>query len=601
MEDKEYNDIESLAAYLHSGKFDKEGEEGSASGENASPRRDTVEDVLFSIESKKRSRSSAPAVRERSADGEIPEKQEKKELPKRNEKPASEIKDEPKRQEKRETKPAKPAGKGKQRQKSPVSSLSEAIGEAPDYSDMPAGKAVMPEEEPEDYDDVQEYGEDEHFDDTATRTMTAVGRERTAKEEEEEEDSPQSRAERRRIREMRARYERQRQRSRTFAYILLGIFLSVIIVGAAAFASTYIVTWSLDLTGIAATEFKLDIEIPQNADLDTVTAILAENNIIKSPKFFKEFAKFTGKDSDFLPGTYTISSTMSYSTLLHEIRTKKTEQKTITLRIVEGMTAKDIGELLEENNVCFAEDFEQFYKKVQNNYDFERRVKESSLKFNQLEGYLFPDTYDFYVINAMEEGAKATDDMTQEEAEQKMHEDSLENAEEAARKMYSNFNDKMTREMYKKMGEMNMTLDEIIALASMVQKEAASVEDMELVASVFLNRIRNSEEFPYLQSDVTVLYVENDIKPYITGTDAAKSRIYDAYNTYVRKGIPAGAICNPGLDAIKAVIYAPYTDYYYFCANEETGEVYYAKTHDEHEQNLILAQISTTEGGTTIE
>ncbi|MGN0657686.1 MAG: endolytic transglycosylase MltG [Ruminiclostridium sp.] len=595
MEDKEYNDIESLAAYLHSGKFDNDGEESSESGEKASGRRDTVEDVLFSIESKKRRSSSAPAVRERSADG------EKTELPKKTEKPASEIKDEPKRQEKREAKPAKPAGKAGQRQEAPVSSLSEAIGEAPDYSDMPAGRAVMPEEEPEDYDDVQEYGEDEHFDDTATRTMTAVGRERTATQEEEEEDSPQSRAERRRIREMRARYERQRQRSRTFAYILLGIFLSVVIVGAAAFASTYIVTWSLDLTGIAATEFKLDIEIPQNADLDTVTAILSENNIIKSPKFFKAFAKFTGKDSDFLPGTYTISSTMSYSTLLHEIRTKKTEQKTITLRIVEGMTAKEIGELLEENNVCFAEDFEQFYKNVQNNYDFERRVKESSLKFNQLEGYLFPDTYDFYVINAMEEGAKATDDMTLAEAEQKMHEDSLENAEEAAKKMYSNFNDKMTREMYKKMGEMNMTLDEVIALASMVQKEAASVDDMELVASVFLNRIRNSEEFPYLQSDVTVLYVENDIKPFITGTDAAKSRIYDAYNTYVCKGIPAGAICNPGLDAIKAVIYAPYTDYYYFCANEETGEVYYAKTHEEHEQNLILAQISPTEGGSTIE
>ena len=594
MEDKEYNDIESLAAYLHSGKFDKETEEGSESGKKTSHSRDTVEDVLFSIESKKR-RSAAPAVKEKNVG------EDEEELPKKTVKPASDIEDEPK-QEKRESKAAKPAVKAKKRQESPVSSLSEAIGEAPDYSDLPAGRAVMPEEEPEDYDDVQEYGEDEHFDDTATRTMTAVGRERTAEqEEEEEEDSPQSRAERRRIRELRIRYERQRQRSRTFAYILLGIFLSVVIVGAAAFASTYIVTWSLDMTGIAATEFKIDIEIPQNADLDTVTSILAENNIIKSPKFFKEFAKFTGKDSDFLPGTYTISSTMSYSTLLHEIRTKKNEQKTITLRIVEGMTAKDIGELLQENNVCFAEDFEQFYKKVQNNYDFERRVKESSLKFNQLEGYLFPDTYDFYVISAMEEGAKATDDMTKEEAEQKMHEDSLENAEEAARKMYSNFNDKMSREMYKKMGEMNMTLDEVIALASMVQKEAASVEDMELVASVFLNRIRKSEEFPYLQSDVTVLYVENDIKPYITGTDAAKNRIYDAYNTYVRKGIPAGAICNPGLDAIKAVLYAPDTDYYYFCANKETGEVYYAKTHEEHEQNLILAQISPTEGGTAIE
>ena len=106
------------------------------------------------------------------------------------------------------------------------------------------------------------------------------------------------------------------------------------------------------------------------------------------------------------------------------------------------------------------------------------------------------------------------------------------------------------------------------------------------------------------QELIRYIYAKNcvdDIKPYITGTDAAKSRIYDAYNTYVRKGIPAGAICNPGLDAIKAVLYAPYTDYYYFCANEETGEVYYAKTHEEHEQNLILAQISPTEGGTAIE
>ena len=84
-------------------------------------------------------------------------------------------------------------------------------------------------------------------------------------------------------------------------------------------------------------------------------------------------------------------------------------------------------------------------------------------------------------------------------------------------------------------------------------------------------------------------------------TSGFDSGIYDAYNTYVRKGIPAGAICNPGLDAIKAVLYAPDTDYYYFCANEETGEVYYAKTHEEHEQNLILAQISPTEGGTVIE
>ena len=173
-----------------------------------------------------------------------------------------------------------------------------------------------------------------------------------------------------------------------------------------------------------------------------------------------------------------------------------------------------------------------------------------------------------------------------------MKQDSLENAEEAALKMYSNFNEKITREMYKKMGEMNMTLDEIIALASMVQKEVASVEDMQSVASVFLNRIRNSAEFPTLQSDVTVLYVENDIKPLIKGTSAEKSKIYDAYNTYVCEGIPAGAVCNPGLDAIEAVLANIPSEYYYFCANEETGEVYYAKTHAEHEENLKLAGLT---------
>ena len=89
----------------------------------------------------------------------------------------------------------------------------------------------------------------------------------------------------------------------------------------------------------------------------------------------------------------------------------------------------------------------------------------------------------------------------------------------------------------------------------------------------------------------TVLYVENDIKPYIEGSAATKSKIYDAYNTYVCEGIPSGAICNPGLDAIQAVLANIPSEYYYFCANEETGEVFYARTVSEHEQNLILANL----------
>ncbi|MBP5604459.1 MAG: endolytic transglycosylase MltG [Ruminiclostridium sp.] len=418
--------------------------------------------------------------------------------------------------------------------------------------------------------------------------------------EEEEE-----RAERIRTAHILKNYERQKQSTRTLAYILISFLLCAGILGASAFASSYLVKWALDFTGVASTEFEIDVTIPEDATIETVAAILSENNIINDPKFFKAYADFTdkikndGKKSgkEFIPGKYTVSSNMTYSTLLSILQTRNVPRKTVSVRIIEGMTAYEIGELLEENNICFADDFRKYYKNILNIYDFERRVKENSLKFNQLEGYLFPDTYEFYVINAMENGVKPTGDETPEEAYNKMKEESEENAKEAAKKMYANFNSKMTRAMYKKMGEMHLTLDETIALASIVQKEAADTEDMGKVASVFLNRIRNSAEFPFLQSDVTVLYVENDIKPFIEGTSAAKNRIYNAYNTYVCRGIPSGAVCNPGIDAINAVIDAPDTPYLYFCANKETGEIYYAQTHEEHEQNLILAGLTVGDSG----
>jgi UPF0755 protein len=285
---------------------------------------------------------------------------------------------------------------------------------------------------------------------------------------------------------------------------------------------------------------------------------------------------------------------MSYSTLLSLFRTAKTKKETVSVRIIEGMTAREIGALLEENNVCYAEDFEKYYKDILNIYDFERRVKQSSTKMYQLEGYLFPDTYEFYVVSGMADGSSPEKGETVQEAKERIKKDSEENALVAAKKMYSNFNDKMTMKMYKKMGEMNMTLDEVVALASIVQKEAGYAEDMEMVASVFLNRIRHSAEFPYLQSDVTIMYVEDVIKPNFKGSETAKTRLCNAYNTYVCTGIPAGPVCNPGLDAINAVLYAADSPYFYFCANPETGEIFYAETEEEHNANKILAGLTGT-------
>lgn len=556
MEEKEFDNIESLAAFLHSGSDKtepvseiKKTETGSSAKKSAAvqtpEKRQRVSDedlsaVLFSIENKKK-KPSASLAEQAMRKSEEPLKRK---VPVKKQEPESDI--------------------------------------SFDAENIKPKKGTI------------------HYDNAATQMMEIgsvhANPTRTAElaqETEADEDVEEKRRSRREISEIRAKYERQRLGTRTFAYILLGAFLSVVIIGVSAYISSYIVTFALDLTGIATTEFELDIEIPENANTDVVAAILSENNIIKSPKFFKEFGKLMGKSDSFYSGTYTLSSTMSYPTIYSTLQSRSYETKTVTLRIAEGMTAEEIGQLLEENKVCYASDFEKCYKSLQNNYDFERRLSVKSAKYNQLEGYLFPDTYEFYAVLDTQELIYDSEEEL-DKAKTQQREKEIENAETAAKKMYSNFNDKITKVMYKKMGEMNMTLDEVVTLASMVQKEAASVDDMYYVASVFLNRIRNSEEFPYLQSDVTTLYVENNIKPNVK--DSAKvTRYSEVYNTYVCKGIPVGPICNPGLDAIDAVLNAADTNYYYFCANEETGEVFYATTHEEHEANLIKAGLTGTD------
>ncbi len=541
MEDKRHDEMDSLAAFLHSGSSEPVPEPSKRPEpakkaepvkkpepirEQATPSGSSLNDVLFSLDRKK-AEKSAPAVTVAEPDEPVVYDEEEDELP-----------------------------------------------DIPEYSDY--------------------ENDNGHYDDAATQMMNVVNvpvkrtsaAVVTTEEDDDDEETEEDKREQREIREMRIRYEKQRQHARTFAFVLIGAFLCVGILAVSVYLSRYIVTYALDLTGIVTNDFRIDVIIPEDADKETVAAILAENNIISSPKFFTAFGELTKKEDTFIPGTYTLSSTMSYMTLYSTMQKEAYQSKIVTIRIVEGMTAREIGELLEENCVCFAEDFEKYYKNIQNNYDFERRLSESHLKYNQLEGYLFPDTYEFYVVQAMED--KSLHGGTSEEALE-MYENSEENAEEVAMKIYNNFNDKMTRIMYKQMGEMNMTLDEVITLASMVQKEAASVDDMYYVASVFLNRIRNSESFPKLQSDVTVLYVENEVKPYLTANSARFNSIAAAYNTYECDGIPAGPICNPGLDAIDAVLNAAETNYFYFCANEETGEVFYAETQEQHEENLILA------------
>lgn len=389
--------------------------------------------------------------------------------------------------------------------------------------------------------------------------------------------------------EERIKQQKAKQTRKTAVQIFLGVFLSVCIIGLSAHFGLKLLNSALDFTGIVSTEFEVQVEIPENATSKEVAEILADKGLISMPDLFCSYAENAGADGNFVAGTYTLSSAMSYSRLISVLQpTESSVRTTVEVRIVEGMTAREIAELLEEKYVCRAEDFMEFYKNKMDVYSFEKRVIENSMKFYQMEGYLYPDTYDFYVVNELAENPDYEPDSPE------MEQELMDAAEIAAQKIYSNFNSKITKAMYKQMNEMGLTLNDLITLASMVQAEAGSVEDMSLVASVFMNRLKNPDLFPSLESDVTYFYVRDEIEPYYSTVKPASSldAISDAYDTYTAEGIPAGPICNPGMDAIMAVLDYPQTDYFYFCANEETGETYFARTLAEHEQNLVLAGLA---------
>ncbi len=326
-----------------------------------------------------------------------------------------------------------------------------------------------------------------------------------------------------------------------------------------------IIAYGKDMLGIGKSETTQLIEIEEGATTEDIALLLEKKGIIKSPEFFKLFSKLSKADSKYLPGEYFISPNMAYETIIQKLTSLEYEQKqSVEVTFPEGITLYDAAYILEENGVCSADDFIFFFNSGNLGFDFENRITATSgLKFYRMEGYLFPDTYFFY------EGMEPS---------------------EVCQKIYLNFDNKMNTTVefdgktyttrYDRMEELNLTLDELITFASIVQKEAATKESMTMVASIFWNRLNNHDIFPKLQSDPTRLYGENVIKPNMQVYDQV---MIDAYNTYTSEGLPPGAICNPGTDAIDSVLENFESTYYYFIANTRTGVTFYSETLEEHE------------------
>lgn len=372
---------------------------------------------------------------------------------------------------------------------------------------------------------------------------------------------------------------------RTMGHVFLGVVISVAAIALGVVLSINVIKALRDITGMAKPVKEAEIEIRSDMTTDEIVDSLHKGGIIEMPSLMKMYINMTDKkDSEdyvpFLEGTYTIYSNMSYSSIIDTLKTKKTYTETVTIMIPEGITALEVGQILEENYVCRAVDFEKYYKSKLNKYDFEEQIEDNPNRLNMLEGYLFPDTYEFYVIDDLKKNPNF---------------DTTDNAKVVAETMYRNFESKISKSMKARMKELGMTLDEVVRLASIVQWEGDAEDNWEKISSVFHNRLNDPDTFPKLESDATETYIAMCITPKITSSNKDKMQaITEAYDTYNCTGLPAGAICNPGLDTINAVLYPAETSYYYFLANKD-GDFYYAKTLEQHEQNIIDAGLQPPE------
>ena len=268
--------------------------------------------------------------------------------------------------------------------------------------------------------------------------------------------------------------------------------------------------------------------------------------------FFKKFLAA-------LIASFLIFSMCSCSSL-----TKKEEQPTLppTVRITfpEGYTVTQTAELLSQNGVCTVDEFIAAVNNKNRESEFVSATKNPDERAFLLEGYIFPDTYDFYVG---------------------------EGAEKALSRFLNNTAVKLTDEMYARANELGYTMDEILNIAAIVQEESFTDESMQNVSSVIHNRLK-SDGYPKLQCDVSIFYLNLYVDPYVS--EEKKGSFDTFYNTYERENLPAGPITNPGIKAINAALYPADTDYYFF-VTDENKNYYFAKNYSEHLKNCKEAGI----------
>lgn len=304
-----------------------------------------------------------------------------------------------------------------------------------------------------------------------------------------------------------------------------------------------------DICGIGGGGRRVDLKITEGESTSAIINELKESGMISSKLAFKLYAKKTGNHI-YKTGIHSLNSSMSYGEILKALE-QIPKQDSDAVTIPEGYELKQIADLLEKEGLINRDVFMRETESGSFNYDFIEKIPKRD---NRLEGYLFPDTYSF------------TAGMTEHDIIDKMLE---------------NFN-KQIVPAYEK-AQSALSLDEIVTLASVIEREAAGDEDRGKVASVFVNRLNRGMK---LESCATVQYVLKERKSVLSNED---TQIDSPYNTYKNSGLPIGPIASPGLKSVEAALYPEQTNYLYFMASADGKSTVFSETFDgqlEHQKEI---------------
>ncbi len=295
--------------------------------------------------------------------------------------------------------------------------------------------------------------------------------------------------------------------------------------------------------------------IGKGQTVNQISQNLYDAGLIKSKFNFEVYVWLAKQETKIKSGEYNLSPNLTVREIVKILTAGESLSKERKITIVEGWNINDIDKYLQDNAIVPANKFSDIAKSRIKNQEL--RIKNSEFLGDappsaSLEGYLFPDTY-------------------------RIFKDAV--AEDIVKKMLINFNAKLTDEMRAEIARQGRTIFEVVTMASIIEKEVRTPEDMKIVSGIFWDRIKYGQP---LESCATLAYILGVNKEQYSIED---TKIDSPYNTYRNPGLPPGPICNPGLNAIKAAIYPQYTGYNYFLNRQDTGETVFSKTLDEHNRN----------------